>query len=159
MQWCINLMRSLLPLAFKVKRSKQTSGNSCEVIWVADNDARESNRRVICACVWRGRLGWSSDFNLIAGLVEDRLVELAVNRGRRFRPVSEFPGRSGSTCPPHGGTNLSSCSARKLLARVRKSTCGFGGSCRCFCSVLAENDIVTSLDVDKAHTGKCPQSS
>lgn len=59
----------------------------------------------------------SDYFNLIAGLVEDRLVELAVNHGRRFRAVPEFPGNSRSTCSPHNGLNLSSCSARKLLAR------------------------------------------
>lgn len=136
----------LLPLAFTVKRSKETSGNYYEVIWVADNGARENNRRVICACVWRGRLGWLSNyFNFIAGLVEDRLMELAVNHGRRFRPVSEFPGRSGSTCPSHGGTNVSSCSARKLLARVHKSTCGFGDSWCCFCNVLAEKKDIESV--------------
>lgn len=83
----------------------------------------------------------SDYFNLISGLDEHRLVELGVNRGKRFWAFPEFPGSSEGTCPPHDGTNLSSCSTRRLSANVHKSICGFGDSWLCFCSMLAEKDI------------------
>lgn len=83
----------------------------------------------------------SDYFNLIVLLVEDTLLELAVNRGRRFQALPEFPGSSESARPRHDGTDLSSCSARKLSARVHGSICGFGDSWHWFCSMLAEKDI------------------
>lgn len=96
-------------------------------------------------------------FNLIVNLVEYRLVELAVNGSRRIQSFPELSGNSESTWPPHDGTNLSSCSARKLSASVHRTICGFGDSWPCFCSLQEKTWIrVYSLNVNKADTGKHP---
>lgn len=95
-------------------------------------------------------------FNLIVNLVEDRLVELAVNGRRRIQSFPKFSeNNSESTWPPHDGKNLSSCSARKLSASVHRIICGFGDSWPCFCSLQVKTRIgVSSLNVNRADTGK-----